>query len=522
MTTTTPTLQAVEPSAESRPRQPPCATVRAARRIRISPEGNQCWYRAVSQQLEITIEQLAAILRHTVGEIDDVPTLVRYGLMDSPEDDSLAAMERAKQKYLGPGSDFRARRNGGSVEMYLLSHAMDGALSFLVVDVESRTFTEPLRRYCAVDLEAESRSGMVVHARKEICLHYCSYTGARGASPFHYDRLEYELTDGRRTGEWTELHLDTTAHRRQREQLLLRVAKDAVMSNRAVAKEELLQTEFALEMLLEEERGQPAVVCPTRRSVTDAVMRTPTKRSRGTPKRTRSGTSSATIAGVTPTAGIIHSSVNRASHRERRRAAPPAIDPGRARPHVCRVVPKPCQGAFLATFSPYFENYSRLHQEGEVHARAALFHQMLDLPGQSLRRGPIRQIMQSLEQQQSAYTELVQQPDALFKRPVGTHPPPPPPPFSSASTRLETDSPCGVAPQAEGSNRWQTQPLTPTQSLSQDTEEVEEKKSDTEEACRNEEDKRRVGPDENEETQEECDEQDHTVKVEQSESHHWS
>ena len=103
-------------------------TLRAATQVRISGEGNRCWYRAVARQLAVTEEQITAILRHTVSSIEDAVTLCSYGLMDSPEDDSPAAVERARQAYLSH-PNFASRSHGGSAEMYLLSHAMDAVLS---------------------------------------------------------------------------------------------------------------------------------------------------------------------------------------------------------------------------------------------------------------------------------------------------------------------------------------------------------------------------------------------------------
>ena len=87
----------------------------------ISGEGNQCWYRATGKALGIQIAEITEMLRSTLATIDDAPTLCRYGILDDPmaTEESIAACKNA---YLS-SSDFVARANGGSVEMYLLSHA---------------------------------------------------------------------------------------------------------------------------------------------------------------------------------------------------------------------------------------------------------------------------------------------------------------------------------------------------------------------------------------------------------------
>jgi hypothetical protein len=175
--------------------------------------------------------------------------------MDSPEDDSPEAVQRAKDAYLSH-PDFLNQSNGGSVEMYLLSHAMDGCLSFLVVDVETQRCREPLRRYCAVNLEEDERRPEILRYRKEIALHYCVYSGKQGDAPNHYDCIDYKFSDDRMETQW-EIASETTRQRRAREELLLRVAKAAVNNNRTDAAGKELMDYLAAEELAAEQSRTP-------------------------------------------------------------------------------------------------------------------------------------------------------------------------------------------------------------------------------------------------------------------------
>ena len=156
----------------------------------ISGEGNQCWYRAVGQALGLSPGEISAVLRDTLESIDDIPTLCRYGLLDDPLASSVSA-GAAKTAYLA-SADFVAHANGGTVEMYLLSHDSGGDLSFLVVDPTSTQFKEPLRRYCSLENHLDVR---IPTTRKEIVLHFCSYSGC-GSQPNHYELFRYEIADG--------------------------------------------------------------------------------------------------------------------------------------------------------------------------------------------------------------------------------------------------------------------------------------------------------------------------------------
>jgi hypothetical protein len=142
------------------------------------------------------------------------------------------------------------------VEMYLLSHAMDGCLSFLVVDVETQRCREPLRRYCAVNLEEDERRPEILRYRKEIALHYCVYSGKQGDAPNHYDCIDYKFSDERIETQW-EIALETARQRRAREDLLLRVAKAAVNNNRADAAGKELTDYHAAEELAAEQSRTP-------------------------------------------------------------------------------------------------------------------------------------------------------------------------------------------------------------------------------------------------------------------------
>ena len=99
----------------------------------ISGEGQQCGYRAVAKSLggDFTVEQVHALIVHTLDSIDDAPMLHSYGINVDPLGDTVE-VQRAKEEFKND-SHFREMRQMGDTEWYLISHAMDGDISFLFV-----------------------------------------------------------------------------------------------------------------------------------------------------------------------------------------------------------------------------------------------------------------------------------------------------------------------------------------------------------------------------------------------------
>ncbi len=119
--------------------------------VPISGEGQRCFYAAVSRELGLPMEEIAALIRSALISINDLPTLIAYDLAvwadDSlpgagpaaaggarPPTHSLTEAERvarARDAFLN-NANVQNMRWAGEREMYLLSHAYQGRLAFLV------------------------------------------------------------------------------------------------------------------------------------------------------------------------------------------------------------------------------------------------------------------------------------------------------------------------------------------------------------------------------------------------------
>lgn len=187
--------------------------------IKITGLGEQCWYRAVSDALDMEIIskedgriraiELSNILKTTLEEVKDPDILFRIGLPLSGPDASEDEMTRVKEDYFNH-NHFENCRWGGSLEMYLLSIFSQGAWSFLCIDNSE----EPVKRYFyeALTKTTNGESDMIktraVNGRiynfeqVEITLHFCSYMGKSNISPNHYNALHYRYDDGSTSKVW--------------------------------------------------------------------------------------------------------------------------------------------------------------------------------------------------------------------------------------------------------------------------------------------------------------------------------
>ena len=238
----------------------------------ISGEGDRCCYRAIAGALGVERNELVDVLRTTVNSIDCAATLCSYGLDVMPDANSDAVLA-AKLAYTST-LQFNEMRMGGSVEMYLLSHARGGTLSFLTVD----NTAEPIKRFCAnptTPLLGLVRRGNTAaptslmatsdgEVHTEVTLHHCTYTGLAGP-PGHYNRFEYSHVDNE--GEtvslkmWPYSRVETPAQRTSRHSSLIKLAAmDTERARRLTQREQ----EVALNQILVNEHAAAAAAAAAR------------------------------------------------------------------------------------------------------------------------------------------------------------------------------------------------------------------------------------------------------------------
>lgn len=349
-----------------------------ARIIRLSGEGERCGYHAIARALGgFTVQQVHTLLSATLDSIDDAPTLVSYTIMDDP----LAGPEKVKKakENFKKQKRFAEMRDAGDAEFYLASHAMGGDLSFLFVSPDEDGFTKKgmfprAQTVCCVDPDAE-----ISPTRKEVALHWCSYTGQSPSNssislPNHYDYMSYVMADGRVEPYRNMYVRETKKQYKDRIDLLSRVAHASTLAKQ-------------LERQLLDHTHDRSEKCTVRRTREVAAH-----------DRSKS-----------------NHRVTGPSHSRRLQPAltthPSTDTHSRTRPRVWRVIPRACENDFLAVMSPYFEEYHRLHQSGEeeLHSCEQLVETILDLPARCLIRGraaTVRSLRQRLTGQSLHTTQL--------------------------------------------------------------------------------------------------------------------
>jgi hypothetical protein len=352
-----------------------------ARVWRLSGEGQQCGYRLVAAALGgWTVKQVHALIVHTLDSIDDPPTLCRYGIMEDPNAHP-DAVQRVKER-LKSSTRYKEMKNLGDVEFNLVSHAMDGDLSFLFLSpgvdgfVRRGGLVPSAQTQCCVD-PYEHAGGLAT--RKEVAAHWCSYTGLKpsesgAALPNHYDTIYNVMADGTDRVSWALATPETRAQYNRRVAVLLKAAADSTEDKRR---------QHAVES-----HAKPAAAPKKLRPVTLA---------------------SAVGAGQHGRTGVTRRQV----HRQVQPAKTITVAGGRGsqsltapltrRPRVWRVIPRPCEIQYLATVEPLFEAYHQHHCDpsGGPGERDALMEAILDLPQRALRRpggrsGSVRTLQQVL------------------------------------------------------------------------------------------------------------------------------
>jgi hypothetical protein len=149
----------------------------------------QCFYIATTRALGIPCvpnadgwlcwPDLRKLLRETVLSITSACLLASFGLEIDASADA-AAVKRCQQAYLADGN-FQRQQWGGTVEMYLLSHAEGGRLRFAFYNSLKSEWTN-------IPALASSSSAFV---EREIVLHCSAYQG--GETENHWEPVLFRL-----------------------------------------------------------------------------------------------------------------------------------------------------------------------------------------------------------------------------------------------------------------------------------------------------------------------------------------
>jgi hypothetical protein len=175
----------------SRIRRPANDPVKLATDIlysRVAADG-QCWWTCTSIALGITKGDLRREMEVALRTVNDATTLFELGMTFMPGGPS-SRVAPLVSSFLHPDGDFMKFKNGGAVEMRLLSFARGGQIRF--VCISSNANEPPQEHY----FKPSSMSAVAARARitTDIALHHCSSFGFRHASKRQHWNL---LVDGR-------------------------------------------------------------------------------------------------------------------------------------------------------------------------------------------------------------------------------------------------------------------------------------------------------------------------------------
>jgi len=394
------------------------------RSVRVAPTdgtNSQCFYIAVANALGIASESVPGAsdlrwpvlndrIRSALASIDSAPLLASYSF-DLDPTAGIEELNRAKEAYLS-NADFTRQQWGGSREMYLLSHFHSGQLAFRTFNSVAKEKDE-WRFLCApspttaADAAASAKKPCDLAEKtcrfdREITLHHCAYRGGNNTN--HFEQIIYTLSDGASLSEWRTSPNETSEVRDRRFRLIhdgckqsrIRTIAAAALSEKkdaAVASAIQHQYSTASKRLPNKQQQQlkqgaapvPVQLRPTRPPI---------------PHRPSTKTSAA----AAPTATT--SSISQSQWSLTSPSTP--YQPPPARANVWRELPSSCRSRFLAVALPLFERYGKLSSRGQFDRCAAVLNLMLDLPTQTLlRRGHVRELKQTLEQQMERFTSLL-------------------------------------------------------------------------------------------------------------------
>ena len=204
--------------------------------VPISGLHNKCLYRVLAR-FQSLFPDPPQVIKQVVADIDSADTLRQYGL-SVPPNATAAQLEAAKQAYLD-SKDTRDGAWGGTLELYLLSHATNGEVAFLVVQRES-----------VQSIRSVHPSSAAVPPKIEIPLHFCRLDGASVRSANHWNTLDYRMEDGSIKSHWEpRCQPETDADWAHRRGLLLGAAEEGEKLARQEAREQLRASEDAARAL---------------------------------------------------------------------------------------------------------------------------------------------------------------------------------------------------------------------------------------------------------------------------------
>jgi len=403
----------------------PAATA-ALRSVTVVPTDgsqSQCFYIAVADALQIASEPVPGsresrwpMLQHRIRtallSIRSAPLLAAYGFDVDPTTGA-GEIDRAKAAYLS-SADFTRQQWGGTREMYLLSHFHSGQVAFRIFSSVAPSSEEQQWRFICAPPPTIAAAASVAAAKphplperacspnREIALHHCAYRGGNHAN--HWEQITYMLADGTALSEWrSSLQLKETAEDRDRRFRLIhagcmqsRIRTSAIA---AIIEQENAKAAAAMQQPRSPpKRGSPRKL---QQQCQAAAPQRPSKPPmRHLPRATSAAKVEAEIVATAPTASP---QWNGSPLRLAATYKPP---PTRA--NVWRELPSSCRSRFLAVALPLFEKYGQLSSSGQFDRCAAVLNLMLDLPTQTLlRRGHVRELQQSLEQQMKRFTSLL-------------------------------------------------------------------------------------------------------------------
>ena len=368
----------------------------------MSAVGNQCWYRAVSTGLAMSIHQrrddktrktkacfnqLSALLRLSLDQIDSMEMLNAIGLGSGRQSDTL---DELKQRYLA-SDHFQQQCEGGTVEMQLLLYYFKGELSFVVFD--PLCSSEPVRRYTYSAL-CELQPGDHPPARptlREVALHHCSFGGLSEQSN-HYDLLllAFDAPDVRQFKQWTYVQQESDSQRQHRDALMLGAARH----NQQVRQIEM-QKRLQRDEELTRAQASPPRASSLKKISTPARSKSEGRRYQLHPPMPHSVPRAASSS--LPVARSVSAAATSSTP-----FSPSSYPPFQRRLNVWREIPSSCRNHFINLAAPLFEAYAK-HSAAERYERCAqLLHHILDLPGQALLKGKsgwVKELKQTLEQQ---------------------------------------------------------------------------------------------------------------------------
>jgi len=381
---------------------------------------SQCFYIAVAHALDIVGESVPSAndlrwpelndrIRSALASIDSAPLLASYSF-DLDPTAGIDEVSRAKEAYLS-NADFILQQWGGSREMYLLSHFHSGQLAFRTFNSVAKTKDDSQWRFvCApspITAAAAAASAQkpcdlsekTCRFSREITLHHCAYRGGNNSN--HFEQITYTLSDGTALREWsTSLNESPDEHNRR-----IRLIQAGCMRSRiqTIAAAAMVEKKNAATAAAIQRQNNNRLPAKQQQQLKQGAAPVPVQL-RPTKPPIPHRPSTKKFAGTAPAAATASISQSQWSLP----SPSTSYQPPPARANIWRELPSSCRSRFLAVTLPLFERYGKLSSSGQFDRCAAVLNLMLDLPTQALlRRGHVRELKQTLEQQMERFTSLL-------------------------------------------------------------------------------------------------------------------